>query len=231
MRIQDIYILLLSAIVSGRLFAESEYLQDIEETTTTIGASPASVPTSGSPTVTYIADLGDIGLRQGSGIASVESAPAPVQQPPAIITAIPAAELVPAFPVVNHIPPPALAPPVNAIAPVAPALPINVAGTAGADVTRLAKPFSNVPFYTVVWAETWIGGTYSTWWPYTISLDFKPVQTQAPLPGVGSIGMGTLTGKTGVTRTVVVNAAPTQGVGWAKGFAAAVGIGMAGMAV
>jgi len=191
-------------------------------------------------------------LRQGPGIAPVEGAPAPVQQPPATITAIPAAEPAPALPVdpalpvpalpapvaipvpavdpvVNPIPPPALAPPVNAIAPAAP--PINVAGTAGADVTRSAKPFSNVPFYTVVWAETWIGGTYSTWWPYTISLDFKPVQTNAPLLGVGSIGMGTLTGKTGVTRTIVVNAAPTQGVGWAKGLAAAVGVGIAGMAV
>jgi hypothetical protein len=151
--------------------------------------------------------------------------PVPVLPAPVAIPA-PAVDVA-----VNPIPPPALAPPHNAIVPVAAAPPINVAGTAGADVTRLAQPFSNVPFYTVVWAETWIGGTYSTWWPYTVSLDFKPVQSHAPLPGVGEIGMGTLTGKTGVTRTIVVNAAPTQATGWAKGLAAAVGVGMAGMVV
>jgi len=60
MRVQDFYVLLFSAVVSGRLFAESEYLPDVEETTTTIGASPASVPTSGSPTVTSIAALDGI---------------------------------------------------------------------------------------------------------------------------------------------------------------------------
>jgi len=60
MRVQHFYALILSAIVSGRLFAESEYLPDVEETTTTIGASPASVPTSGSPTVTSIAGVDGI---------------------------------------------------------------------------------------------------------------------------------------------------------------------------
>jgi len=60
MRVQDFYVLLLSAIISGRLFAESEYLPDVEETTTTIGASPASVPTSVSPTATSIAGVGGI---------------------------------------------------------------------------------------------------------------------------------------------------------------------------
>jgi hypothetical protein len=128
---------------------------------------------------------------------------------------------------VKPIPPPAHVPP-------APVPSVNVAGTADADVTRLAVPtstFSNVPFYTVVWAETWIGGTYSTWWPHTISLDFEPAQTHVPLPGVGVIGMGTLTGRTGVTRTVVVNSAPTSGLGWSKGLAAVVGVGMAGIVV
>ncbi len=182
-------------------------------------------------------------LRLDPGTAPIGVVPAPVQQPPAVITAIPLTEPAPAIPVDPTLPvpvaipapavnPPAVpAPPLNAIAPVAPAPPINVAGTAGADVTRLAKPFSNVPFYTVIWAETFIGGTYSTWWPHTISLDFKPAQTHAPLPGVGEIGMGTLTGKTGVTRTIVVGAAPTHGAGWATGLAAAVGVGLAGMAI
>jgi hypothetical protein len=41
--------------------------------------------------------------------------------------------------------------------------------------------------------------------------------------------MGTLTGKTGQTRTIVMGAAPTQGAGWIKGVAAAVGVGVVGM--
>ncbi|KAG9191086.1 hypothetical protein G6011_09174 [Alternaria panax] len=229
MHIQVFSVLLFSALVNGRLFAESEYLRDVEDDTTTTSASPASVPTSGSSAVTPTASSRDIELRQGLGNALVGDAPEPVRQPraPIIVTVTATAKSVPT---VKPIPLPALAP----AAPAAPATPINVAGTAGADVTRLARPtstFSNVPFYTVVWAETWIGGTYSTWWPHTISLDFKPAQTHAPLPGVGEIGMGTLTGRTGVTRTVVVNAAPTPGVGWVEGLAAAVGVGIAGMVV
>jgi hypothetical protein len=57
MRVQVFSVFVLSAFVSGRLFAESEYLQEVKEATTTIDASPASVPTSGSATVTSIAGL------------------------------------------------------------------------------------------------------------------------------------------------------------------------------
>jgi hypothetical protein len=84
---------------------------------------------------------------------------------------------------------------------------------------------------TVQWVETTLGGTYSTWWPHTISLDFDPAKNQAPLPGKGEIGMGTLTGRTGQTQTIVMGAAPTQGAGWVKGVAAAVGVGVVGMVV
>jgi hypothetical protein len=43
--------------------------------------------------------------------------------------------------------------------------------------------------------------------------------------------MGSLTGKTGQTQTIVMGAAPTQGAVWVKGVAAAVGVGVVGMLV
>jgi hypothetical protein len=55
-------------------------------------------------------------------------------------------------------------------------------------------------FVTVQWIETHIG-TLRTWVPQTETFHFKAM-TQAPLPGVGSIGMGTLTEKTGQTQTI-----------------------------
>ena len=106
----------------------------------------------------------------------------------------------------------------DAIAPEAPPATVTIA------------PFSNIPFVTVVWEETFLG-TYSTWVPYTISLDFKPSKIHAPLPGKGGIGMGTLTGETGHTQTVVIGAAPTQGAVWVRGVAAAVGVGIAGIVI
>ncbi|KAB2108761.1 hypothetical protein AG0111_0g2884 [Alternaria gaisen] len=224
MRFQTPLASILPEMVNGRLFAESEYLQDFEDDTTT-SASPASLPTSSLPVVTPTGHSKGIELHQAQGVAQVRGAP-PDQQPraPIIVTVTATAKPVTT---VKPIPPPAPVPP-------APVPSVNVAGTADADVTRLAVPtstFSNVPFYTVVWAETWIGGTYSTWWPHTISLDFEPAQTHVPLPGVGVIGMGTLTGRAGVTRTVVVNSAPTSGLSWSKGLAAVVGVGMAGIVV
>lgn len=72
------------------------------------------------------------------------------------------------------------------------------------------------------WIETWIGGKTQTWVPQTITFGPVGYTTQAPSPGQGHIGMGTLKGKVGVTQTVVVGAAPTMGAGW---IAAAVGVG------
>ena len=238
-------------------------------------ASPASIPTSGSPEVTWSAGRENVEyvslstditwsslmchrLRQAPAVA--QAAVAPIHAPPVVITTLPVVAPAPAIPVsvpavsattaplpapapvvnlpADPVPPPAPAPPLNPVAPApapapapavaAPAPPANVAGAAGAGVTPVTAPFSNVPFVTVQWAETFIGGTYSTWWPHTISLDFK--QTVIPLPGKGQIGMGTLTGKTGQTQTVVMGAAPTNGVGgWVKGVAVAAGVGVMGM--
>jgi hypothetical protein len=162
--------------------------------------------------------------------AAVAVNPAPAA--PAVHTVTVQASAVAPVPAPAPAPAPAHAePPLPAPAPAQPIVPINAAGTAGASVTRLVSRPSNTPFVTVQWAETFIGGTYSTWWPHTISLDFDAQANQAPPPGKGEIGMGTLTGKTGQTQTIVMGAAPTQGAGWAKGVVAAVGVGVVGMMV
>lgn len=98
-------------------------------------------------------------------------------------------------------------------------------------VKSVTTSFHNEPFVTVQWAETFIGGTYSTWLPHTVSLDFKPERSIPPAPGRGEIGMGTLTGETGQTQTVVIvqGAAPTYDPGWVRGVAAVVGVGIAGV--
>lgn len=84
-------------------------------------------------------------------------------------------------------------------------------------------------FVTVQWVETHIGPV-TTWVPVTVTFHFEPM-SQAPLPGVGSIGMGTLTGKTGQTQTVwtVVAAAPTASVDAKQVVAVAVAVGAVGL--
>jgi hypothetical protein len=72
--------------------------------------------------------------------------------------------------------------------------------------------------------------TSRTWVPVTVTLRYKPV-SPAPPPLSGAIGMGTLTGETGRTRTVVMGAAPSQAAGRVRGIVAAVGVGIVGMVV
>jgi len=85
-------------------------------------------------------------------------------------------------------------------------------------------------YVTTQWVETWLDSTSRTWVPRTITLRYKPAKL-APLPGSGEIGLGTLTGETGKTKTVVMGAAPSQGPGWKRGVVAAVGVGIVGMVV
>lgn len=86
-------------------------------------------------------------------------------------------------------------------------------------------------FVTVPWIEIHIG-TLRTWVPQTETYHFEAM-SQAPLPGVGSIGMGTLTGKTGQTQPVwmVFGAAPIPTVASKKVIGAAVMAGFAGLMV
>lgn len=120
----------------------------------------------------------------------------------------PAAPAAPGNPALN----PAVAP-IQPVAPVNPAVP----------PANGAVPVS----VTVQWAETWIGGSIQTWVPQTITFDGSGYATQAPSPGIGHIGMGTLKGDFGVTRTVVLGAAPTVGAPWVVAAAGVVGaVGM-----
>ena len=80
----------------------------------------------------------------------------------------------------------------------------------------------NDDYVSVYWVESWGEGGSSTWVPKTVTYHFNAYRTQAPLPGKGEIGMGTLTAE---------GAAPTQAAVWVKGVAAAVGVGLAGMIV
>jgi hypothetical protein len=120
----------------------------------------------------------------------------------------PAAPAVPGNPALNP-----------AAAPAVPAAPVNPA----------VPPANGVPAIseTVQWVETWIGGTVQTWVPKTITFDGVVHATQAPSPGIGHIGMGTLTGELGITRTVIMGSAPSMSAGWfvaAMGLAGAVGM-------
>ncbi|EOA87332.1 uncharacterized protein SETTUDRAFT_179109 [Exserohilum turcica Et28A] len=260
MRAHILSALLLPALVMCRLIPASGYVQDTQGTGAMAGPSPAPTPTSGLPLETLIADQDSVEARQVPAIAPVENAPVlqptaatttlsvttsvpaillPVNPPgvapvdPNIAVPVPPAPIAAPAPIivppVNPVPPPVPAPLPNEIPPApAPAPPATSTTVAGSLATG---PFSNVPFVTVQWGETFIGGTYSTWVPYTISLDFKPERTAAPIPGKGNIGMGTLTGETGQTQTVAVveGAAPTPVARWAKGVAAVVGVGIAGV--
>ncbi|KAF2999717.1 hypothetical protein E8E13_003592 [Curvularia kusanoi] len=85
-------------------------------------------------------------------------------------------------------------------------------------------------FVTVQWVETHIG-SITQWVPETVSYLFEPM-SQAPLPGEGSIGMGTLTEKAGQTQTywtVVTAAAATPAVDSKPAIAAAVAVGVVGL--
>jgi hypothetical protein len=92
-----------------------------------------------------------------------------------------------------------------------------------------APPNESGVSITVQWIETWIGGTSRTWLPHTITLHNQAALETVPAPGKGQIGMGTITGRLGVTQTVIQGSAKTVGPEWKLGAMAAVGIGIAGM--
>lgn len=94
-----------------------------------------------------------------------------------------------------------------------------------------ASPDLAAGFYTTTqWVETWLDSTSRTWLPVTITLRYKPTTTY-PTPGKGKIGMGTLTGETGKTVTIVLGAAASQTAGVVRGVVAALGVGLVGMVV
>ena len=76
------------------------------------------------------------------------------------------------------------------------------------------------------WVETWPVSTSRTWVPKTLTIHFDHAQTLAPEPGKGVIGLGTIVGELGVTKTVVLGAAPTRTVQWARGAMVVAGLGL-----
>lgn len=107
---------------------------------------------------------------------------------------------------------------------VAPANPANPAVPVVANPQAGGLP-QDQDSVTVQWVET-VVGTVHTWVPKTITVKFDAVPSQLPGPGKGVIGMGTLTGEVGVTRTYVEGAAATAGLGgvWGWGVVGAVGV-------
>lgn len=131
--------------------------------------------------------------------------------------------------------------PANPVAPINPAVPVPPAAvltttTPLATPTTAASVPAGVAFdsITVQWVETWLGGTSQTWVPKTITFHFPAYVTQAAQPGMGEVGLGSLTGRTGFTKTVVVGgaaratAASEVGKAWAVA-AVGAGVGLIGV--
>jgi hypothetical protein len=154
-------------------------------------------------------------------------APAPVI-PPAVVVPVDPAVLAPPG-VVN----PAPIPPIDPVLPAAPGIvdPAAPAITPTTTTNPATPTLTGADYYSVKWVETWIGGTSQTWVPRTLLFHFEPM-SPAPQPGEGVIGMGTLTGKPGQTKTFyMLAAAPTPTAVWLRGVVAAVGAGAVGMVV
>ncbi|KAF2848147.1 hypothetical protein T440DRAFT_470485 [Plenodomus tracheiphilus IPT5] len=130
--------------------------------------------------------------------------------------------------------PPANAPapaPAQPAAPVPPAANPVIAVIASTTTTPAVPPAPGLTgddYISVRWVETWIGGTSRTWVPETTTIHFES-RTPGPLPGSGRIGLGTIKGEVGRTKTIYAGAAATQAAGWMRGVAAAVGVGVVGL--
>jgi hypothetical protein len=149
-------------------------------------------------------------IRQAPGFAPVVAPPAEVGAPaipPAAVRGGPQPAVDPlAAPAWKSSAGQAPAAPTAAIPPaehaVTPAPPATSLSPIPATTTVPGVPsqLTGDDFVTVQWIETHIG-TLCTWVPQTETFHFEAM-SQAPLPGAGSIGMGTLTGKTGHTQTI-----------------------------
>ncbi|KAJ4990097.1 hypothetical protein SVAN01_04378 [Stagonosporopsis vannaccii] len=180
-------------------------------------------------------------LRQAPGLAPV-AAPAADIVAPAVPGAAPPVPVDPPAAVPPAIVPPAIGPafvPAPAPAAAIPPPVVNPVGSPAPPAAVVVSPLttSTLPspplktsedLVTVQWVETHIG-KLRTWIPKTYTFHFEAM-SQAPLPSVGSIGMGTLTGKTGQTQTIymVVAEAPTAAVDARKAVVAAMAAALPG---
>ncbi|KAL6709097.1 hypothetical protein ACN47E_001913 [Coniothyrium glycines] len=211
MRTSPVSLFLFLGTAVGRLFKDDAYLVE----STSIGvAGPASAIRSELPIATTAPGLANVELRQVPNVAII------APRVPGIDPNVPV--IVPDVDAINPVPRPAAVQAELAVPAAAPPM----------TTTSIVLPDSQ-DFVSVQWVETKIGGTSRTWVPLTVTFHFEPFLDPAPLPGKGEIGMGTLTGKTGQTQTIVMGAgaAPTDTAVWLKGVAAAVGVGLAGLVV
>ncbi|KAF3048563.1 hypothetical protein E8E11_003235 [Didymella keratinophila] len=190
MRINNLAVVPLAASTTGSPvdYVLSALARHIPSSAT---AAPRATPISGCPTPSSIPSHTQEALefRQAPDFAPVIPAEAVATSVPAAASAAPAIPPV-AIDLLN----PAQAVP---LAPPAASLPPMPATTT---VPGIPPQLTGDDFVTVQWIETHIG-TLRTWVPQTETFHFEAM-SQAPLPGVGSIGMGTLTGKTGQTQTI-----------------------------
>ncbi|KAF2636269.1 hypothetical protein P280DRAFT_483840 [Massarina eburnea CBS 473.64] len=220
MRLHIVAALALSSPAFTSAIKFADLLRFTESSSLSPAATPGSIPWSHAPKPTYARDLtafDKLEMRQAPAAAPVAPVPVPPAANPAVPKVDPAAVAVaPIAPVANPNPapvvPPAVAPiaPIaNPIPPVAPAAPTT---TVPAAAVPGANPSQSVSV-TVQWLPTMIKGS-TTWAPRTITLTFKLKGDSAlPAPGSGAIGMGTITGQVGVTKTIVKGAAETRGPG------------------
>lgn len=171
--------------------------------------APVVAPTAASPTE----DLDVVHVVPTA--AAVAPADLPAVNPPAIEPRLsPAAAAVP--------------PDDGAIPPVPPAAMPDALVSATTTEPSLSL-ITGDDFVTTQWVETHIGKA-TQWVPEIVTFHFESM-SQAPLPGKGSIGMGTLTGEPGQTQTywTVVTAAATHAVDSKPAIAAAVAVGVVGL--
>ncbi|KAH9871468.1 hypothetical protein IAQ61_005647 [Plenodomus lingam] len=165
--------------------------------------------------------------------ASSTSTELPPANPDPVDAALPATETSSPIPA-SKSPPEAAPMPAPLVAPLpsaaSPIIAVVASASASAATTTPPSPtgVKGDDYISVQWVETWIGGTFSTWVPETWTVHF-PSRTPGPAPGKGEIGLGTIEGQAGSTRTIYEGAAPTPAAVWARGVAAAVGMGVLGL--
>ncbi|KAF2439797.1 hypothetical protein P171DRAFT_111651 [Karstenula rhodostoma CBS 690.94] len=223
MRTTAITALFLSLLTSSEAIQFAELLRFTSASATRVDAVSALTPNSYAPAITQAPDspsMQKLDLRRAVPVPAAPNVGVGAVVPPAVPTSTavistnPSAITPSISPAATLEVPPAIMPAPPAAVPPAPvAAPPNEPGVS----------------ITVQWVETWIGGTSRTWLPHTITLRNEALSEAAPPPGKGKIGMGTLTGRLGVTRTVIEGAAKTVGPEWKVGAMAVMGIGIAGM--
>ncbi|KAF2011268.1 hypothetical protein BU24DRAFT_495485 [Aaosphaeria arxii CBS 175.79] len=191
--------------------------------------APAPAPLQQPPAPDTLDTSPEVGEEEDD--APPEPDPNTPPEPPPGVPAVPNPNILPAPVPIPPVPVPAPAPGAPGAPPLVapkPAVPGGVAPAPAPAPTIRTDEYST----TVQWVESHIGTTATTWYPQTVVMLFKATPGQGAAPGSGAIGMGTLTGEVGRTKTVVAGSAATAEVkvwGKAVGVLAGVGLGVVGL--